>query len=121
MKKSWRRRFNLSSDTKSLLAVLLLLAGLFTIAVILPLYLTAIDSPSATVVSSEDMGRLQSARFIDRFIRRETEIETDKGVFLVRGAFMARKGHPLVLELRDDGARMLCDPAQEICGRLAEE
>lgn len=116
-----RRRFTFSSDTKRLLAALLLLASLFSVAMILPYYLaTAIDSPSTNVVSSEDMGRLQSARFIDRFPRRETEIETEKGVFLVRGAFVARKGHPLVLERREDGARMLCDPAEKICGRLME-
>ena len=122
MKKSWCRRFALSSDTKSLLAALLLLAGLFTIAVILPLYLaTAMDSPSTTVVSSEDIGRLRSARFIDRFLQRETEIETDKGVFLVCGVFVALKGHPMVLEQREDGGRVLCDSVQKICARLVQQ
>ena len=52
--------------------------------------------------------------------KRETEIETEKGVYLVRGAFPARKGHPLVQEQREDGARVLCDPAEKVCARLVE-
>lgn len=119
MKKYWRRRFTLSSDTKSLLTALLLLTGCFALVITVPYYLaTGDDRISAVIVVSEDVGRLQSARFIDRFLRRETEIETEKGVFLVHGAFVARKGHSLVLEQRDDGARMLCDPTEKICARL---
>ncbi|MHB1141458.1 MAG: hypothetical protein ACYC1T_06870 [Sulfuricaulis sp.] len=71
-------------------------------------------------MASEDIGRLQSARFIDRFVRRETQIETEKGVFLVRRTFPALKGNALLLERREDRARMLCDPAQKIYGRLVQ-
>ena len=121
MNKSWRRSFALSPDTRSSLAALSLLAGSFAVVVALLYYLaTADDRISPLVVATEDGGRLQSARFIDRATRRETEIETEKGVFLVRGVFPALKGHPLVLERRGDGAWMLCDRAQKICGRLVQ-
>ena len=33
-------------------------------------------------------------------------------------AFVAIKGHPLVLEMRKDGSRMLCDPAEKTCAQL---
>ena len=49
---------------------------------------------------------------------KETTVETDQGTFLVRGAFVAIKGHPLVLEMRKDGSRMLCDPAEKTCAQL---
>lgn len=122
MKKSWFRRFTISSDDKALLSALSILAACFALAFIFPLYFVASADkvPATAVISSEDIGRLQSMRYIDRFFRRETAIETEKGVFLVRGTFVARKEHLLVLEQREDGARMLCDPAQKICGRLVE-
>lgn len=122
MKKSWLRRLTISADDKALLGALLILAACFALAFIFPLYLvSSVDKvPATAVISSEDIGRLQSARFIERLVHKETEIETEKGIFLVRGAFPARKGHPLVLERREGGARVLCDPVQKICGRLAE-
>lgn len=119
MKKFWRRRFVISSDTKSWLTALLLLAVLFATVIAVPYYLAIGDNRiSAVVVTSEDQGRLQSARYIERFFGYETEVETDKGLLLVRGAFPARKGHSLALELRDDGARMLCDSVEKVCARV---
>lgn len=120
MKKSWIRRLAISTDDKDLLGALLLLTACFALAFILPLYLVALSDnvPATAVVSSEEVGRLQSAHFIERLVHSETEIETEKGVFLVRGTFPARKGHLLVLEQREDGARVLCDVAEKVCGRL---
>lgn len=104
-----------------MVVALSLLAGGFAVVAALLYFLATTDERiSAVVVASEDIGRLQSARFIDRFVRRETQIETEKGVFPVPGAFSALKGNALVLERREDGARMLCDPAQKICGRLVQ-
>lgn len=122
MKKTWLRRFTISTDDKTLLGALLILTACFGLAFIFPLYLVASSNkvPATAVISSEDIGRLQSARFIERLVHSETEIETDKGIFLVRGAFPARKGHPLVLEQREDGARVLCDSAEEVCARLVK-
>lgn len=122
MKKSWLRRLAISTDDKALLGALLLLAVCFALAFIFPLYLVASSDevPATAVISSEDIGRLQSVRFIERLIHSETEIETEKGIFLVRGTFVARKGHPLVLEHREDGVRVLCDVVEKICGRLVE-
>lgn len=119
MKKSQRRLFTFSPDTQSTLAALLLLTGGFTMVAVLIYFLaTADERISAVVVTSEDIGRLQSARFIGRFIHRETQIETEKGVFLVRGVFPVLKGNALVLEHREDGVRMLCDPEQNHCRKL---
>lgn len=120
MKKSWLRRLRISTDDKALLGALLLLTACFALAFAFPLYLvtSAGKVPATAVISSEDMGGLQSARFIERLVHSETEIETEKGIFLVRGAFPARKGHPLVLEKREDGVRVLCDSAEEVCARL---
>lgn len=122
MKKTWLSRLKISTDDKALLGALLILAACFTLAFIFPLYLAVSgdEVPATAVISSEDIGRLQSARFIERLVRSETEIETEKGIFLVRGTFVARKGHPLVLERREDGARVLCDAVEKICGRLVE-
>jgi hypothetical protein len=122
MKKSWLRSLSITTDNKSLLGALLLLAACFALTFILPLYLVASSDkvPATAVISSEDIGELQSARFIERLVHRKTEIETEKGIFLVRGTFVARKGHPLVLEQREDGARVLCDAVEKICGRLVE-
>lgn len=122
MKKSWFRRLVISTDNKDLLGALLVLTACFALAFIFPLYLvsSADKVPATAVISSEDIGRLQSARFIERLVHKVTEIETEKGVFLVRGAFVARKGHHLVLEQREGGARVLCDPAEEVCARLVE-
>lgn len=120
MKKSWFHRLAISTDDKALLGALLVLTACFGLAFIFPLYLiTSADKvPATAVISSEDIGRLQSARFIERLVHSETEIETEKGIFLVRGTFVARKGHPLVLEQREDGARILCDPMEKICARM---
>ena len=74
---------------------------------------------SAAVVTTEDVGTLQSAHFIDQLIRHETIIDTEKGSFVVCGTFPVIKNHALVLERRQDGARLLCDPAEKICVRLA--
>ena len=90
-------------------------AFIFAGLVYLLLYL---DQPSPVLISSSDVGRLQQASFLDRFIYKETTVETDQGTFLVRGAFVAIKGHPLVLEMRKDGSRMLCDPAEKTCAQL---
>lgn len=121
MKKIRRRLFTFSPDTQSTLAALLLLTGGFIMVTVLIYFLaTADERISAVVVTSEDIGRLQSARFIGRLIHRETQIETGKGVFLVRGAFPALKGHALVLERREDGTQMLCDPVQHLCRKLIE-
>lgn len=119
MKKFRQWSFALSPDTQSTLAALLLLTDCFTMVAVLIYFLaTAEERISAVAVTSEDNGRLQSARFIGRFVRRETQVETEKGVFLVRGTFPALKGHALVLERREDEVRMLCDSVQKICGRL---
>lgn len=120
MKKSWHRRLGISTDDKTLFGALLMLAACFALAFIFPLYLVASADkvPATAVISSENIGRLQSAHFIERFIHSETEIETEKGIFLVRGTFPARKGHPLALEQREDGARILCDTVEKICRRL---
>ena len=65
MKKSQRRLFTFSPDTQSTLAALLLLTGGFTMVAVLIYFLaTADERISAVVVTSEDIGRLQSARFI---------------------------------------------------------
>ncbi len=77
-----------------------------------------LDQPSPVLISSTDVGRLQKALFLDRFIYKETAVETDQGTFLVRGAFVAIKGRPLVLEVRQDDSRMLCDQAEKTCAPL---
>ena len=121
MKKSWLHHFTISTDDKALLGALLVLTACFALAFIFPLYLVASSDkvPATAVISSEDIGRLQSARFIGRLVHSETEIETEKGVFLVRGVFPARKGHRLVLEQREDGMRVLCDAAENTCARIS--
>lgn len=113
-----------STDSSGLLALgaLLILWVMFIGEMALLMY--GLDdvfncSSIALVVASEDAGRLQSAYFVDQLIRRQTIVETDKGSFVVCGAFPAIKGHALVLERRRDGKRMLCDPAEKICSRLA--
>lgn len=121
MKKSWLRRLTISTDDKALLGALLILAVCFALTFVFPLYLAASGDkvPATAVISSEDIGRLQSARFIERLVHSETEIETEKGFFLVRGAFLARKGHRMVLEQREDGMRVLCDTAENACARIS--
>ncbi|MHB8623882.1 MAG: hypothetical protein ACYC9J_13925 [Sulfuricaulis sp.] len=122
MTKGSSRRFTLRAHTKNWLGAVLLFVGFLTLmAAVLYFVVTVVfdGTPSAVVITSEDVGRLQSARFIDQFVQRETVIDTEKGSFLVRGVFPAVKDHALVLERREGGAQVLCDPAEKVCAPLA--
>ena len=121
MAKSPQDRFTINWDavvvSGFLLYVVLFFAG---VAFVLRDLHARFDCTStAAVVASEDVGRLRTVHFIDQFIRHETIIDTEKGSFLVCGTFPVIKNHALTLERREDGARMLCDPAEKTCARLA--
>ena len=111
------RRDSTSSLDLLVIGAFLLLVVMFVVE--MAWLMNGLDcSSSSPLVASEDAGQLQVAHFVDRVIQRRTIIETDRGSFLVCGTFPAIKNHALVLERRQDGNRMLCDPAEKICSRL---
>ena len=50
--------------------------------------------------------------------KARTVVRTTVGVFVVRGAFPAVWGHPLVLDIRASGPHALCDRALAYCAKL---
>lgn len=110
--------FQKNRRLKTFFSIAALFASLGLVFFVFVYLLLYINQPSSVLVTSFDVGRLQQASFLDRFIYKETTMETEKGTFLVHGAFVAIKGHSLVLEMRKDGSRMLCDLAEKTCAQL---
>jgi hypothetical protein len=72
------------------------------------------------VVSIEPMGKGQSAQFMQgSFMRRSaTQITSDKGVFIVEGAFQLVRGNELFLEKRASGKSYICDHKTSDCNMV---
>lgn len=52
---------------------------------------------------------------------RKWLIETETGFYPVSKALMVNKGAPLVLEIRANGDRYVCNAAGTVCGRTARQ
>jgi hypothetical protein len=52
---------------------------------------------------------------------RQWLIETETGFYPVSKALMVNKGAPLVLEIRANGDRYVCNTAGTVCGRTAKQ
>jgi len=73
-----------------------------------------------TVMSSDKVGRAITAQFVDGLTVVKTSVETERGVYLVYGAFQITKGSLLELQERKNHDRFLCVIGTQDCKKLVD-
>ena len=72
----------------------------------------------SAVVSTQDVGEIISAEFLQGLTEEKTRVLTTRGTFSVNGAFQAFKGNGAGLEVRGNGDKYLCDTTTKTCKKL---
>lgn len=91
---------------------------LFPVAALLTAGASFIPLPENTVTSVQTAGSVISGRFLPGLLEDRTQIETDKGVYLVYGTLQMTKDDAVTFEEYRFGRPRLCVGEPKVCKAL---